>query len=108
MDLQRVNRRTRRRGRIVARQRSRSAMKRIVAIVLLNVAVAAQAEWQLPDGYRIEEYAREPRVIDPIAMDWDGDGRLHILESSGRIKVVAGSEPKVLAEGLAGATGLAL
>jgi glucose/arabinose dehydrogenase len=81
-------------------------MKSILAIFCFGVA--AYADWQLPEGYRIKEYAREPGVVDPVAMDWDGDGRLHVLESSGRIKVFASSEPKVLAEGLAGATGFAI
>jgi glucose/arabinose dehydrogenase len=82
-------------------------MKRILAIALLSAA-AAHAEWQLPQGYGIEEYAREPRIVDPVAMDWDSRGRIHVLESSGRIKVFGDAEPQVLAEDLAGATGLAV
>ena len=81
-------------------------MMRVWVFVLLSM-VAARADWELPQGYRIEEYAREPRVIDPIAMDWDGPGRLRVLEASGRVKLV-GAAATVLAEDLAGATGLAV
>ena len=81
-------------------------MMRVCAIVLLTLALA-RADWQLPEGFRLEEYAREPRIVDPLAMDWDDKGRLHVLESSGRLKRL-GNEPKAIADGLAGATGLAI
>jgi hypothetical protein len=34
----------------------------------------------LPPGYRIELVASEPLVQDPIAADWDADGRLWVVE----------------------------
>ena len=34
----------------------------------------------VPPGYRIELVATEPLVIDPIAIDFDADGRLWVLE----------------------------
>jgi mono/diheme cytochrome c family protein/glucose/arabinose dehydrogenase len=37
----------------------------------------------LPPGYRIELVASEPLVIDPIAIDFDPDGRLWVLEMPG-------------------------
>lgn len=37
----------------------------------------------LPPGYRVELVASEPLVIDPIAMDFDADGRLWVLEMPG-------------------------
>ena len=37
----------------------------------------------LPPGYRIELVASEPLVIDPIAIDFDADGRLWVLEMPG-------------------------
>lgn len=85
-------------------------MNRGLGMVLLGLAVslAAASEWQLPAGYRLEEYAREPRVINPVAMDWDAQSRLCVLEASGRIKVFADPEPKLLAESLAGATAFAI
>ena len=80
-------------------------MIRVLLILILGLA-AARAEWQLLPGYRIEEYAREPRIVDPIAMDWDDRGRVYVLES-GRIKVLDG-EAKVIAGDLSGATGFAI
>lgn len=37
----------------------------------------------LPPGYRAELVAKEPLVIDPIAIDFDADGRLWVLEMPG-------------------------
>ena len=37
----------------------------------------------LPPGYRAELVASEPLVIDPIAIDFDADGRLWVLEMPG-------------------------
>ena len=37
----------------------------------------------LPPGYRAELVAKEPLVVDPIAMDFDADGRLWVLEMQG-------------------------
>src|SRR5688572_9620914 len=81
-------------------------MMRTLAIMLLGFMslAAAETEWLLPKGYRVEEFAR---VVDPVAMDWDAKGRVWVLESSGRIKIVD-RETKIFAEGLEGATGLAV
>ena len=37
----------------------------------------------LPPGYRVELVAKEPLVVDPIAMDFDADGRMWVLEMPG-------------------------
>jgi mono/diheme cytochrome c family protein/glucose/arabinose dehydrogenase len=37
----------------------------------------------LPPGYRAELVAQEPLVIDPIAIDFDADGRMWVLEMPG-------------------------
>jgi hypothetical protein len=37
----------------------------------------------MPPGYRIELIAREPLVKDPILMEFDGDGRLWVMEMPG-------------------------
>ncbi|MEO7272359.1 MAG: PVC-type heme-binding CxxCH protein, partial [Vicinamibacterales bacterium] len=37
----------------------------------------------LPPGYRAELVAKEPLVVDPIAMDFDADGRMWVLEMQG-------------------------
>ncbi len=35
---------------------------------------------QLPPGYRLELVASEPMVQEPVAIAWDGDGRLYVAE----------------------------
>src|SRR5688572_19093665 len=82
-------------------------MKRLAAISLLGTTLWLRAEWVLPEGYQVQEFAREPRIVDPVAMDWDAAGNVWVLESSGRIKIL-GKETRVFAEGFAGATGLAV
>src|SRR5215203_2071500 len=37
----------------------------------------------LPPGYRLQLVAKEPLVIDPIAIDFDADGRMWVLEMPG-------------------------
>ena len=41
------------------------------------------ATFVVPPGYRVELVAKEPLVIDPIAIDFDADGRLWVLEMPG-------------------------
>jgi len=43
-------------------------------------SVAALAEFQLHPGYRIEVAAAEPQVIDPVAMRFDENGRMWVVE----------------------------
>ncbi len=48
--------------------------------------LSAQEEMKtlvLPPGYRIELVASEPLVSDPIAIDFDADGRMWVLEMPG-------------------------
>lgn len=40
----------------------------------------ALATFKLAPGWRIEQVAAEPLVTDPIAMDWDGNGRAFVIE----------------------------
>ena len=42
-----------------------------------------QKTFVLPPGYRAELVAKEPLVTDPIAIDFDADGRLWVLEMQG-------------------------
>jgi mono/diheme cytochrome c family protein/glucose/arabinose dehydrogenase len=37
----------------------------------------------LPAGYHLELVASEPLVRDPVVIDWDGEGRLWVVEMSG-------------------------
>ena len=49
-------------------------------------ALSAEEEMKtfvLPPGYRVELVAKEPLVVDPIAIDFDADGRLWVLEMPG-------------------------
>lgn len=52
----------------------------------ISPALSAEEEiktFYLPPGYRVELVAKEPLVQDPIAMDYDADGRLFVLEMPG-------------------------
>jgi hypothetical protein len=35
---------------------------------------------QLPPGYRVELVASEPMVQEPVALAWDGNGRMYVAE----------------------------
>ena len=37
-------------------------------------------KWHVREGYRIELVAAEPVVLDPVAVDWDEQGRLWVIE----------------------------
>ncbi len=34
----------------------------------------------LPDGYRLELVASEPMIKEPVAIAWDGNGRMYVAE----------------------------
>src|ERR1051326_7793381 len=40
----------------------------------------AQKRFTLPPGFEIRLFASEPEVVNPVAMTWDGRGRLWVLE----------------------------
>ena len=42
--------------------------------------VESMATMQLPPGYRVELVASEPMVEEPVAIAWDGDGRMYVAE----------------------------
>jgi putative membrane-bound dehydrogenase-like protein len=44
-------------------------------------AAEAAATMQVPEGFRVDVFAAEPDVQNPIAMSWDGRGRLWIAEN---------------------------
>ncbi|MGV3660507.1 MAG: neutral/alkaline non-lysosomal ceramidase N-terminal domain-containing protein [Prosthecobacter sp.] len=37
-------------------------------------------KWHVREGYRVELVAAEPVVLDPVAFDWDEQGRLWVVE----------------------------
>jgi putative membrane-bound dehydrogenase-like protein len=41
----------------------------------------SQKLMQVPPGFRLELFASEPDIINPIAMDWDEKGRLWVVET---------------------------
>lgn len=43
-------------------------------------AQTAAAGFRLPDGFRAEVFAAEPHVQNPVAMTWDGRGRMWVAE----------------------------
>ncbi len=45
-------------------------------------AVAAMERMILPAGYRVELFASEPDIVNPISMNWDEQGRLWVIEST--------------------------
>lgn len=46
--------------------------------------------FQIAPGFRIELVASEPMIEAPVAMDWDPDGRLYVLEMRGFMPNVDG------------------
>ena len=47
---------------------------------------AAMKTFSLPAGYRLEIVASEPLVVDPVAIDWDPDGRMWVVEMPGYMR----------------------
>ena len=43
----------------------------------------ALATFQVHEGFRVELVACEPRVVDPVAVSFDEDGRLYVVEMRG-------------------------
>jgi mono/diheme cytochrome c family protein/glucose/arabinose dehydrogenase len=48
----------------------------------------------LPPGYRLELVAKEPLVVDPIAIDFDADGRMWVLEMPGFMSEPGGANSR--------------
>lgn len=49
---------------------------------------------QLPPGFRIELFASEPMVVNPIAINWDSRGRLWVVEAFDYPHKIGTEEPK--------------
>jgi hypothetical protein len=52
---------------------------------------AALQSFYMPPGYRIELVASEPLIQEPVALDWDADGRLWAVEMPGFMADLTGS-----------------
>lgn len=48
----------------------------------------------LPEGYKVELVASEPMVDEPVAIAWDGDGRMYVAEMNTYMQDVDGSGTK--------------
>jgi uncharacterized protein len=44
-------------------------------------AVTAKERMIVPPGFRVELFAAEPDIVNPISMNWDEQGRLWVIES---------------------------
>jgi mono/diheme cytochrome c family protein/glucose/arabinose dehydrogenase len=51
-------------------------------------------------GFRVELAAADPLVEDPVAMSWDGDGNLYVVEMRGYMPDVNGSGETTLSNGV--------
>ncbi|WP_406684917.1 cytochrome C [Seonamhaeicola sp. MEBiC1930] len=48
----------------------------------------------LPEGFKVELVASEPMVDEPVAIAWDGDGRMYVAEMNTYMQDVDGSGTK--------------
>src|SRR6185436_19670804 len=96
---------------------------RLLALVLLLGAQdrrgpiapdEAVKTFRVPAGFRVEPVATEPRVVSPVAIAFDEDGRLYVAEMrdyplgspSGTIRLLDGDRATVFAENVAFPSGL--
>jgi mono/diheme cytochrome c family protein/glucose/arabinose dehydrogenase len=56
--------------------------------------VEALKTFYLPPGYSVELVASEPLVKDPVAIDWDAEGRLWVVEMSGYMRNILGENER--------------
>ena len=52
------------------------------------------SRFQLPPGFRIELVAHEPLIREPVALTWDGNGRLYVVEMRGYMQDIEGTGAK--------------
>jgi mono/diheme cytochrome c family protein/glucose/arabinose dehydrogenase len=56
--------------------------------------IDALKTFSMPPGYRVELVASEPLVQEPVAIDWDPDGRLWVVEMPGFMADITGSNER--------------
>src|SRR4030095_4583971 len=82
--------------------RGRHVIPRMLMVALLIAASAPIASvplapadalkaFRLQPGYHIELVASEPLIQEPVALDWDTDGRLWAVEMPGFMADITGS-----------------
>src|SRR5690606_1619773 len=62
----------------------------VTAIARVHSIEDALASFRLPEGYRVEVVAYEPMVQDPVAIDFDADGRMYVVEMRGYMPDLSG------------------
>lgn len=62
------------------------AVEKISASAPVFSPAEALATFSMPSGYRLELVASEPLIQDPVAIDWDGSGRLWAIELPGYMR----------------------
>lgn len=64
-------------------------------IKILPAPILSPAEEQAtllaPPGFRVELVASEPLIAEPVAIDWDDQGRLYVVEMRGYMRDLAAS-----------------
>lgn len=50
-----------------------------------------QATFEVAPGFRVELVAAEPLIVDPVAIDWDPEGRLYVVEMRGYMRDIKGT-----------------
>lgn len=58
-------------------------------------AAEALKTFYMPPGYHLELVASEPLVRDPVAIDWDADGRLWVVEMPEFVRNLQAPEPNL-------------
>ncbi|HEX6071187.1 MAG TPA: hypothetical protein VFZ18_15240, partial [Longimicrobiaceae bacterium] len=62
----------------------------ITTVARVHSVEEALASFRVPDGYRVELVAAEPMVEDPVAIDFDADGRMYVVEMRGYMPSISG------------------
>lgn len=63
---------------------------RAQAVTPVHTPEQELAGFRLPEGYRAELVAAEPLVQDPVAVDFDADGRMYVVEMRGYMPNIQG------------------
>ena len=48
----------------------------------------------LPEGFSLELVASEPQISEPVALTWDGNGRMYVVEMRGYMQSIDGAGAK--------------
>lgn len=62
----------------------------VTAVAHVHSVEDALATFDLPPGYRAEIVAYEPMIEDPVAIDFDPDGRMYVVEMRGYMPGLSG------------------